>query len=412
MKKFSSVLLLFFFFAAFTSYAQESKLTTGVIAYDQMRYEEAIDKIKEAMTKPELLKPKSKAKGYYYLTQSFYKILTTESMMAQLGAKYPDLENQTYEAFKNAMENLPNAGGDKTTFTTGLEFIKQNLFVVFLNKGSQLYSSVKDEDAVAATKLKEAAGYLTKAMEINPDNYMPTLALGFIGLRSNDNTMAIDNLEKSLKVYEDKSKTAKMDSVMANAYINLSNLYLDQKNTAKALEVVERGKKSFPGHSDIGRQELAVYQGDPTYLEQALSKFDESLKKNPKDEAVRIAYAEMLMKAGKTDLGVAEYKKVLETNPGNKFANLNLGAHYVNTAAEINEKLKTASNDDYEVLNKQIIENFKLAYPFIKKVQQLEPKNIEWVNQMIQITSYLMIDDDNMEKEMNTYDQLKKELQK
>lgn len=412
MKKFASVFLLFFFFAAFTGYAQESKLTTGVIAYDQMRYEEAIDKIKEALAKPELLKPKSKAKGYYYLTQSLYKILTTESLLKQLGTKYPDLENQTYEAFRNAMENLPSAGGDKGNFTTGLEFIKQNLFVVFLNKGSQLYSSVKEEDAGAAAKLKEASGYLTKAMEINPDNYMPSLALGFIGLRTNDNNSAIENLEKSLKIYEDKTKTSKVDSVMANAYINLSNLYLDQKNTAKALEAVERGKKAFPGHSDIGRQELAVYQGDPTYLEQALGKFEESLKKNPKDEAVRIAFAEMLMKSNKIDQGIAEYKKVLESNPGNKYANLNLGAHYVNAAAAINEKLKDASTDDYEALNKQIIENFKLAYPFIKKVQQLEPKNIEWINQMIQITSYLMIDDDSMEKEMTTYDQLKKELQK
>ena len=411
MKKFTSIFLFLVCFAV-AGFSQESKLTTGVIAYDQMRYEEAIDKIKEAFSKPELLKAKSKAKGYYYLTQSYYKILTTDDLKAKLGSKYPDLENVTYDAFKGAIENLPNAGGDKGSFTTGLEFIKQNLFVVFLNQGSSIYSSVKEEDPNAKAKLAEAAGYLSKAQEINPDSYMPSLALGFIGLRSGDNDAAIRNLEKSLTTYEDKNKNTKVDSVMANAFINLSNLYLDQKNSDKALETVERAKKSFPNHPDILRQELAVYQGNPAFLQEALGKFEESLKKNPKDEAVSVAYSEMLMKAGKTDEGVAQYKKVLQLNANNKYANLNLGAHYVNLAAAINEKMKNATTEEYEVLNKQIIDNFKLAYPFIKKVQQLEPQNIEWVNQMIQITSYLMIDDDKMEGEMMMYDKLKKELQK
>lgn len=406
----SFLLFLVLLCVGFVGVAQDSKVTTGIIAYDQMRFDEAIIKFKEALGKPELLKPKSIAKANYYLAQSLYKVMTSKELRTKMEAQFPNIEEATFDAYKKAMETLKDAGGDKSSFTTGLDFIKQNMFVAMLNEGSKLYSSVKDDSPEGKATLTKAAGFLEKSLEIDANNYLPELVLGFIGLRMNDDASAMKHLEKSIALHEDKTKTLKVDSSMINAYLSLSAVYLDQKNTAKALDAVEKGKKAFVGNPDLAKQELAVYQSDPAYLEKALGKFKESLDKNPKDATVRTAYADMLTRSGKPEEGINEYKKVLESDPNNFYANANLGAHFVNTAAAINEELKKPDSD-YEKLNGQIVENFKLAYPYIKKAQELKPKEIEWVQQMIQITSYLMIQDDKMEAEMTKYNELKKQMQ-
>lgn len=423
----SIFILLALLFTATVNFAQDSKVTTAAIAYDNMRLDEAIIKCREALSKPELLKPKSIAKANYYLAQSFYRILVTPDLKKKFEGQFPDLENATYDAYKKAQETVKDAGGDKGSFTAGLDFIKSNLFVIMQNKGTEIYSSAtggKDgkETPESLALLKSASGYFAKALEVDPTNYLPELVLGYISLRSDDNAGTISHLDKSITLYEDRMKkqleekakdpkyTVVADSSMDGAYIQLSGIYLEGKNTVKALEIIEKGKKTFPNNADLARQELVAYQSDPSYLQQALSKFEENLKKNPKDATIRTAYADMLTRAGKPEEGIAEYKKVLESDPNNFFANANLGAHYVNTAAAVNEKMKTAGADDYEKLNAQIIENFKSAYPYIKKAQELKKDEIEWVEQMIQITSYLMIQDDKMEAEMTKYHELKKKM--
>ena len=84
-------------------------------------------------------------------------------------------------------------------------------------------------------------------------------------------------------------------------------------------------------------------------------------------------------------------------------ANANLGAFYVNTAAALSEDMKkTEDENEIDRLNNAIKENFRLAYPHIKKAQAARPDDPTWIDQMFQITSFL-ISEPGMEDEMKVY---------
>lgn len=403
---------LFLMVAALGVFAQPSKVTTGIIAHDQGRYDETILKLKEALAKPDLLKPKDIAKANYYMASAMFKVYSSPELSKKMEGQFGDLLLETTDAYAAAMTTLKDApSSEKSVFAGTLEIMKTQLFAQLVNNANEMYMQVKDGDPEGAKKAEPVMQYLTKAAGMNADSYLPTLLMGFLSLKINNNAGVVSNLEKAIATYEKSVEATKtIDTTMGSAYLALSNAHLETKNTAKALEVVEKGKKAFPNNREIAKQELAIYQSDPSYLEQALGKFKAAIEKNPKDNTVRIAYADMLTRAGKPEEGIEEYRTVLKNEPNNFYANANLGAHYVNTAALINEELKKPESD-YESLNKQIVENFKLAYPYVKKAQELKPNEMEWVEQMLQITSYLIIDDPKMVEEMNRYSAMKKKLQ-
>jgi tetratricopeptide (TPR) repeat protein len=313
---------------------------------------------------------------------------------------------------------LDKAGADKSSYANGVELAKQMIFPAIFNKGATIFMNagqLKDE-AAAATQYKTSLDLLTKAREINPEDRLPNYMLGYAQLMTKDTVAATKSWEKTLEYYakyKAADAKAKKDSNMINVYLNLADVYMNkEKNTQKALDMLAAGKKEFPNHPDIEKNELSVYQRDPSFLSTAITKFEENLQKNPGDTQVRLAYASLLESASKKEQAIDQYKMVLKADPNNFIANANMGAFYVNTAAAISQQLKDSKDDNaYEGFTKGIADNFKLAYPYIKKAQELKPKEVEWIEQMIQITSFLMADPE-MEKEMNKYYEMKKALQK
>ncbi|MFN0202766.1 MAG: tetratricopeptide repeat protein [Bacteroidia bacterium] len=416
MKKVVIALFMFFVLAAGTMMAQDpnGKVTTGVIAYDGSRYDEAIIKLNEALAKSGELKPKNVPKMHYFLMQSYMRAVG-DNANKDLKAKYPNADEMALDHLLKLKETVAQASGaDANTYKTGIAMNEYNLWVMLFNKGNQQYGEGNYQSALSS---------LEKAYKLSPDKYLSSLMLGFAQVMNKDSAAAITSFEKAISLHDAYLKTpvkandkpVVADSNMINGYLSLANMQMKyKKESQKAIDILGAGMKMFPnnkGTEDLKITELSIYQQEPSLLQTALTKFEASMKSDPKNLPIAIAYANLLEKANRAEEALNVYKEVLTRDPKNTIANLNLGAFYVNKSAELSkamqdEKDETKSN----ALLSEINNNFRLALPLIRQVHLNEPKEIEWVTQLVQITSYLMLESKEMEEEFNKFLKLQTEM--
>jgi len=79
MLKKSLAFIVLFIGATFFSYAQKSKVTAGAMALNNREYEKAITYLKEALSKPQLLKPRDMAKANAKLFQAYVYYISSSA---------------------------------------------------------------------------------------------------------------------------------------------------------------------------------------------------------------------------------------------------------------------------------------------------------------------------------------------
>jgi tetratricopeptide (TPR) repeat protein len=398
MKKLFLALLILIPGMVQLSFAQNMKVTSGVVAFQNNDFEEAIEKLNEALSQPELLKESNIPKAHYYLCQSYQRVMQDPTMQA----KYPDALSKAFDSYSatKATMNMTK-GASLSTIKNGLTLTEQVLFSEMFNRGVQLYQ---------ADKAAEAVDFLKKSEELNAESYLPNMMLGYALIGTKDTVSAVNNwnttIEKHAKV---SASTGRVDTLISSVYLSLANVnMIYSHDSEKALKVVEAGLKMYPNDSDLQRTELSIYQQDPALAERALTKFENALQAKPDDITVKIAYADLLSKAGQKEKSISMYEEVLAKDPDNLYANLNLAASYINDAKDLSELYEKNNNEtEGEHIFEQIKETFQKAYPYMKKTHELEPDNMEWIRQMIQITGYL-----GMNEEMMEYHNKQKEMMK
>jgi tetratricopeptide (TPR) repeat protein len=84
----------------------------------------------------------------------------------------------------------------------------------------------------------------------------------------------------------------------------------------------------------------------------------------------------------------------LSLNPNNVNANYNLGAYYVNQAAEIAQQYNEAKDEaKQKLLYAQMQDKFRQALPYLEKAHQALPEDLALLQSLIQVTTYLNLDD-------------------
>jgi hypothetical protein len=181
-------------------------------------------------------------------------------------------------------------------------------------------------------------------------------------------------------------------------YLLLSNLYMEERDTTKAIEAIEMGKSRFSGEKDLINQELYIYQamGRTDFLLQKRAKHSSDTadkiankaktEKNPGnkvklDKAAKTykTLSDSLFKQSKVYIAKAEadYKKVIEVNPEYLDAYYNLGALYNNQTTELAEKMEALnySAADYQkrfdALKKEQDGILKISLGYLNKALEL-----------------------------------------
>jgi tetratricopeptide (TPR) repeat protein len=201
------------------------------------------------------------------------------------------------------------------------------------------------------------------------------------------NSVTVDNLNKSLYVVANKAKDAEKSKMYLQRlidakfndptiYLSMSRIYLEQKDTAKALSYLETGKSLFENNMPIVEEEARLYilQGR---VDELIGKLSRVLESAP---TASLHYKRGKLYEKKKDYVKAEadFKKAIELKPDFVDANYDLGTMYFNQAAEMANAANTIkSNEEFNKAKENFEKKFKESQPYLEKAKELNPKKTD-----------------------------------
>jgi hypothetical protein len=190
----------------------------------------------------------------------------------------------------------------------------------------------------------------------------------------------------------------------AGVYMDLSSLYLANKDTTSALKSVSDGITKYPSNTDLRKREIEISLQTGKEKE-VIQKIQAALTADPKNKTLYyyagLTYsqtAEAIIKeqakakdaAAKNTLQQQKvdnytkaadmYKKALEIDPNYFEANLNLGYVILNPAIDsynAANKLPANKQKEYDAARAKANSQFDLAKPYLVKAADLNPKSID-----------------------------------
>ena len=158
-------------------------------------------------------------------------------------------------------------------------------------------------------------------------------------------------------------------------YIHMSNIYMDEGNSDKALEYLALGREMFEMDQGLVNTEINLYiqLGRTSEL---IGKLGEALKLDPENDLLLFNRGTIYDQQGDFTNAEADYKASLEINPDAFGTNYNLGALYFNTAIEQNNKANaTSNNSTHKKLKSKADALFAKALPFLEKAYAIDSKD-------------------------------------
>ena len=160
-------------------------------------------------------------------------------------------------------------------------------------------------------------------------------------------------------------------------YIHMSNIFLEEKNTDKALEYLSLGREMFEDDQGILNTEINLYiqLGRTSEL---IEKLGEAIELDSENDLLYFNRGTIYDQKGDMVNAAKDYLIALELNPSAFGANYNLGALYFNQGVETKNKANgTSNNTEYKKLNKKADDLFAKALPHLETAHELntEDKN-------------------------------------
>jgi len=259
-----------------------------------------------------------------------------------------------------------------------------------LNAGVSLYRDKKYEDAYKAFDVaqKYAKG--------------DTSAIYYAGISA----AAAKNYKAAIDQYKKLVNTnfSENDKV----YLDLSSLYLTEKDTVSALNIAGEAVKKFPANAELRKREieislqsgkvqevldkiLAAINNDPKnktlYLYAGLTysqAADGSSSKISKTKDAATLAALQKDKADNYAKAAEMYKKAIEIDPNYFDAVLNLGYVTLNPAIDTYnaaQQLPAAKQKEYDAALAKSKTQFDAARPYLEKATEIQPNSVDaWKN--------------------------------
>ncbi len=404
------LLLNTFIFIGLSSFCQQS-VKDGIAAFEARNYDEAIRILSSEMEHPELLKPKDRANGWYYLGMVKQKLITEAMSLQDREAikKYMGYDLDAYAHLQKALKEKQNEKF-KEEIITDIESLSYVLF----NSGNMQYLIGANEEALqyysAAQEIAEAYG-IQNDYQVYQYKAQTQLSIG-------DSTNALDNYKKAILRYNAQAPEipdanigyAFYSKAMIERY-NLDDLdaaltsiqegaaLLDDElirlktvlsaGASNGQLLVAQTEQFAQVKDALERFELDIYKVSPDKYDEAVAKFQQAIKNNPNDPNLYIVYAN-LIEFKDIDGAFEAYKKSIELAPNSSVAHFNAGANRVNKGVEFARKSNEAI--DFEEAAKwqeKIEEQFQIALPYLQKGHELDADNLYIIDALLQVTIQL-----------------------
>jgi tetratricopeptide (TPR) repeat protein len=157
----------------------------------------------------------------------------------------------------------------------------------------------------------------------------------------------------------------------------MSNIYLEEGNTDKAIEYLALGREIFEEDQSLINTEINLYIKLNRTAE-LIDKLGEAIEFDPENDLLYFNRGTIYDQEGNITKAEQDYKYALEINSSSFGANYNLGALYFNHGVKLKDAAGNASSDaQYKALTKQANDNFEKALPYMQDAFNLnkEDKN-------------------------------------
>lgn len=168
------------------------------------------------------------------------------------------------------------------------------------------------------------------------------------------------------------------------ASIDSSDYYRSVEEYGKAIDILKKGMKIYPTDAEISENLMNAYIA-ANRNEEARELLNDRVQKYPKNKYDRYNLGVFLLKDNEFESAINEFKAVLEIDPAFGSAVYNLAATYVNWGVAEQDRLKAAGKED----DKSYQEKYKMAIPYLEKVIEEKPNDIQILELLGQVYANL-----------------------
>lgn len=133
------------------------------------------------------------------------------------------------------------------------------------------------------------------------------------------------------------------DSIGADQYTLLGQLYLTNDRTEGAIPVLEEGAEVYPENSDIQSLLLNAYNS-AGMQEEGIEAYRAQVEQDPDNATYRYNLGSLLLNLERYDQALEQLTRAVELAPQNPKPQYNLGAAYLNKAIDVNEQIRDAES--------------------------------------------------------------------
>ena len=351
--------------------AQNSNL---VAAWNYLNFNE-IDKAKKAIDEASVhAKTAVLAKTWYYKGLIYEKIYKNANPV--FAALDSNPISKAHAFYEKSLKIDP-----KSEFANDIANGQANMHNLMFNKGVEEFKAEKFSDATASFET---------AIELSSNDTIALLNAATAAYKARDKA-------KAKKHFQDLYVKKFKDPIV---YSFLSDLYKSEGDTAKALQVIQDGRKFFPKDQSLILNELNIYLHQGKH-QKAIDQFTAAIENDLTNSNLYYNLGLVYDKTGNTEKAAEAYKKAIELKPDFFDALYSIGAMYFNKGAEMANaanNIKPEKIKEFNLAKEKSNEEFAKALPYLEKAYKIEPKDYNTLLSLKQL--YVRLGNTEMYKKM------------
>jgi tetratricopeptide (TPR) repeat protein len=221
-------------------------------------------------------------------------------------------------------------------------------------------------------KFKEAAQSFEKAFDVSQ-------AVGRVDTTALINaavSAGMGNENELAKKYY--NRLIDMNVPKPDVYASLSEIYKAEGDTTLAVQIIAKGRELFPDDFNLLIAETNIYLLTDE-KEKAMIDLEKALQMDRTNPSIFFAVGTIYDQMGDIEKAASAYENAIALNPQYFEANYNLGALYVNQAAEILDKANDLPLDavkEYDIEKAKADDMLAKSLPYLEKALELMPEDV------------------------------------
>ena len=285
---------------------------------EQGNYDDALARTDSALAQP-TVEPAQRAE-IQMLRAQIYEQYANDSLAIDGPQQHAELIAQAIEAQDQALEADPSMRSD-------IQNRRSLTYIQEMQQGASAFNRARSQQNQAA--FEAAAAYFDAASVVAPDSSAAHLNEAYALINAGDQAGAIPPLEQY---------TETEDSIGADQYTLLGQLYLTNDRIEEAIPVLEEGAEMYPENSDIQSLLLNAYNS-AGMQERAIEAYRAQVERNPDNATYRYNLGSLLLNLERYEEALEQLRQAVELDPQNANTQYNLGAAYLNKAVDVNERI-------------------------------------------------------------------------